>query len=70
MPGTAMAKGANMARKQTFNLCARVPAETDALRTELERALNAPLPDVINRAFRALKSELVNRRHRTEEPED
>ena len=47
-----------MARKQTFTLCARISPEGDALRTKLQRELDVSLHELVERGFRALKSEL------------
>jgi hypothetical protein len=47
-----------MSRKLTFTLCARISPEGDALRTKLQRELDVPLHELVERGFRALKSEL------------
>jgi hypothetical protein len=51
-----------MARKQTLTLCARISPEGDALRTELQQKLDVPLHELVERGFRALKSELDEQR--------
>ena len=52
-----------MARKQTFTLCARISPEGDALRTKLQRELDVSLHELVERGFRALKSELEEQRY-------
>jgi hypothetical protein len=47
-----------MSRKPTLTLCARISHEGDALRTELQQKLDLPLHELVERGFRALKSEL------------
>jgi hypothetical protein len=47
-----------MVRKLTFTFCARISPEGDALRTELQQKLDVPLHELVERGFRALKSEL------------
>jgi hypothetical protein len=42
-----------MSRKQTLTLCARISPEGDALRTELQRQLDVPLHELVERGFRA-----------------
>ena len=53
-----------MARKQTLTLCARISPEGDALRTELQQKLDVPLHELVERGFRALKSDLDEQRGR------
>jgi hypothetical protein len=53
-----------MARKQTLTLCARISPEGDALRTELQQKLDVPLHELVERGFRALKSEIDEQRGR------
>jgi hypothetical protein len=55
-----------MARKQTFTLCARISPEGDALRTKLQRELDVSLHELVERGFRALKSELEEQRYVSE----
>ena len=55
-----------MARKQTFTLCARISPEGDALRTKLQRELDVSLHELVDRGFRALKSELEEQRYVSE----
>jgi hypothetical protein len=50
-----------MSRKPTLTLCARISLEGDALRTELQQKLDVPLHELVERGFRALKSELEQR---------
>jgi hypothetical protein len=51
-----------MSRKPTLTLCARISPEGDALRTELQQKLDVPLHELVERGFRALKSELDEQR--------
>jgi hypothetical protein len=53
-----------MSRKPTLTLCARISPEGDALRTELQQKLDVPLHELVERGFRALKSELDERHAR------
>ena len=55
-----------MSRKPTLTLCARISPEGDAIRTELQRKLNVPLHELVERGFRALKFELEEGRHVSE----
>jgi hypothetical protein len=53
-----------MSRKPTLTLCARISPEGDALRTELQQKLDVPLHELVERGFRALKSEIDEQRGR------